>query len=451
MTRQPIEIIQEAGKEYQTGDQTITALQQENKMPIRIGIIGAGPAGLVTALALESYCISDVEITLLDRNKSAVDYPGVEYGIQKRACLALKRIGVKARALSGGLGNSRISFFNTRTNKKQRFGISTDPDLTICVIRQEFLAALTDLLKQTKIHRQCSVKSIEASYEKVRVLCDDTQDSNSSYEFDLLIAADGIGSIVRKDYFKDENYIHNRGFSCLYMLIEVPEEGSNNLKALANTGESWIVLGKSTTATFFPLGKNRFAVGIGFDEAVQAELWHSAGVHPDIPWAELDVYTKRKIAELLAADCPFQGDILLDAFQWIPDWNSYKIYLWKMRDSDVSKRPYNKHGNVIMIGDAAHAIMPTIGMGASLAIEDAEILGRHISEHIAQKKSGFKSTLEKYASIRVPVWDDLMARARTAARLNFVGIRHRNRFSIGPQVPGRVFWKVVSKVEELIA
>jgi hypothetical protein len=56
------------------------------------------------------------------------------------------------------------------------------------------------------------------------------------------------------------------------MLIEVPEEGSNNLKALANTGESWIVLGKSTTATFFPLGKNRFAVGIGFDEAVQAEL-----------------------------------------------------------------------------------------------------------------------------------------------------------------------------------
>jgi hypothetical protein len=153
----------------------------------------------------------------------------------------------------------------------------------------------------------------------------------------------------------------------------------------------------------------------------------------------------------LAADCPFQDNILLDAFQWIPDWNSYKIYLWKMRDSDVSKRPYNKHGNVIMIGDAAHAIMPTIGMGASLAIEDAEILGRHISEHIAQKKSGFKSTLEKYASIRVPVWDDLMARARTAARLNFVGIRHRNRFSIGPQVPGRVFWKVVSKVEELIA
>ena len=38
-----------------------------------------------------------------------------------------------------------------------------------------------------------------------------------------------------------------------------------------------------------------------------------------------------------------------------------------------------------MIGDAAHAIMPTIGMGASLAIEDAEILGCILSNQILKK------------------------------------------------------------------
>jgi 2-polyprenyl-6-methoxyphenol hydroxylase-like FAD-dependent oxidoreductase len=61
-----------------------------NTMAIKIGIIGAGPAGLVTALALEAYCTSPemVEITVIDKNESAFDYPGVEYGIQERACSA---------------------------------------------------------------------------------------------------------------------------------------------------------------------------------------------------------------------------------------------------------------------------------------------------------------------------------------------------------------------------
>jgi salicylate hydroxylase len=406
----------------------------------------------VTALALEAYCTSNttVEITLIDKNKSAMDYPGVEYGIQARACLALKRIGIKEKALACGLETTRISFFNSRTNKKQKFGIATDPDLTVTVLRQEFLAELTNLLTKTKIYRQRNVKSIEATSEKVTVFCEGTETKEESFEFDILIAADGIGSVVRKDYFKDENYIHNRGFSCLYMLIEVPEDAPTHFKTFSNTGDCWIVLGKSTSATFFPMGKNRFAVGTGFDDQVQAEIWGLAGVNPNLNWADLDVLQKQKIAEILAADCSFQDNMLAQAFKWIPDWNSYKIYLWKMRDSDVATCPYNEHGNVVMIGDAAHAIMPTIGMGASLAIEDAEILGRLLSEQILKEQPNFKNVLQKYASNRVPVWQDLMARARTAAKLNFIGIRNKSRMSFGPQIPVPFLWRIIAKIEEII-
>jgi salicylate hydroxylase len=419
-------------------------------MAIKIGIIGAGPAGLVTALALEAYCTSPemVEITLIDKNQSAIDYPGVEYGIQARACLALKRMGIKEKALGCGLATHRISFFNARTNTKQKFGVPTNPDLTVTVIRQEFLAELTNLLSNTKIYRQCTVKSVEATQEKVTVLCEGKQ--SESFEFDILIAADGIGSIVRKDYFKHENYTHNRGFSCLYMLVEVPEDAPQHFKTFSNTGECYIVLGKSTSATFFPMGKNRFAVGIGFDDKVQEEFWRSAGVNPSIAWANLNVMQKQKIAELLAVDCSFQDNMLIQAFQWIPDWDAYKIYLWKMRDSDVAICPHNQYGNIIMIGDAAHAIMPTIGMGASLAIEDAEILGQQLAEQIQQGNPNFKKVFEKYASHRVPIWKDLMARARAGAKLNFVGIKDKSRLSIGPQIPGRILWRIVAKIEEFI-
>ena len=421
-------------------------------MVTKIGIIGAGPAGLVTALALEAYCESNknVEITLIDKNQSAIDYPGVEYGIQARACEALKRIGIKEKALACGLETSRISFFNSRTNKKQKFGVTTDPDLTVTVIRQEFLAELTKLSNRTKIYRQLNVKSIEATAEKVTVFCEGIEVEDESFEFDILVSADGIASTVRKDYFKNENYIHNRGFSCLYMLIEVPQDAPQYFKTFSNTGECWIVLGKTTTATFFPMGKNRFAVGIGFDDNVQKEMWNLADINPDLIWSDLDVIQKERIAKLLASDCSFQDNMLAQAFQWIPDWNSFKIYLWKMRDSDVATRPHNQHGNIIMIGDAAHAIMPTIGMGASLAIEDAEILAHHLSEQILQGNPDFKNTLEKYSSVRVPVWEELMGRARAGARLNFIGIKNKSRLSFGPQIPGRTLWKIVSKIEEFI-
>ena len=265
-----------------------------------------------------------------------------------------------------------------------------------------------------------------------------------------MVAADGIGSIARKDYFKNENYIHNRGFSCLYMLIEVPNDAPQHFKDFSNTGECYIVLGKKTTATFFPMGKDRFAVGIGFDDQVKAEIWGLAGVDSNVTWVDLSIIQKEKIAEILAEDCYFQNGMLKQAFQWVPDWNSFKIYLWKMRDSDVATQPYNEHGNVIMIGDAAHAIMPTIGMGASLAIEDAEILGRYLSDQILQEKPNFKVALKDYSLVRVPVWKDLMSRARVAAKLNFVGIRYKSRLSFGPQIPGRFLWKVVVKIEEFI-
>lgn len=422
-------------------------------MAIKIAIIGAGPAGLVTALSLEAYCKSNenVEITLIDKNQSAFDYPGVEYGIQKRACSALIRMGIKEEALACGLKAFRISFFNARNNTKQKFGVSTNPDLIVNVIRQEFLSELTNLLKRTKIHRQCTVKSIEATSEKVNVHCETANGKDTIFEFDILVAADGIGSVVRKDYFKSNNYIHNRSFSCLYMLIEVPNDAPKHFQEAANTGECMIVLGKSTTATFFPMGKNRFAVGIGFDDKVQVEFWNLAGVAPNTTWVDLDILQKQKIAELLATDCSFQDNMLSKCFQWVPDWNSFKIYLWKMRDSDVADKPYNNYGNVIMIGDAAHAIMPTIGMGASLAIEDAEILGRFISEQIMINHTNFKKTFENYSKLRVPVWQDLMSRARAGAKLNFVGIKNRRRLSFGPQMQGSIFWKVVAKIEEFIS
>ena len=57
----------------------------------------------------------------------------------------------------------------------------------------------------------------------------------------------------------------------------------------------------------------------------------------------------------------------------MPTLKTWKICFF----SKFAQDPLGKwhHGRAILIGDAAHAMLPTQGQGASQAIEDAEALG----------------------------------------------------------------------------
>ena len=43
-----------------------------------------------------------------------------------------------------------------------------------------------------------------------------------------------------------------------------------------------------------------------------------------------------------------------------------------------------------------------------------------------------------------------MGRSRAEAKLNFIGTKNKSRLSFGPQIPERILWKIVSKIEEFI-
>lgn len=76
-----------------------------------------------------------------------------------------------------------------------------------------------------------------------------------------------------------------------------------------------------------------------------------------------------------------EGDLtkLLETYKDFPEWVkaifalTKDIGLWQLRDLPPLKT-WTK-GRVILIGDAAHAMLPTQGQGASQAVEDAESLG----------------------------------------------------------------------------
>jgi 2-polyprenyl-6-methoxyphenol hydroxylase-like FAD-dependent oxidoreductase len=67
-------------------------------------------------------------------------------------------------------------------------------------------------------------------------------------------------------------------------------------------------------------------------------------------------------------------------------------------------------GNVVLVGDAAHAMLPTLGQGACQSIEDTAALAGAVAA-----EGGLDQALRRYAAIRVPRVRRILALARVGA------------------------------------
>lgn len=83
---------------------------------------------------------------------------------------------------------------------------------------------------------------------------------------------------------------------------------------------------------------------------------------------------------------------------------------WKLCDLDPLESWILPGGKVILLGDAAHAVLPSSSMGAALGIEDgaaiAELLAR------ATDKSQIEVLLKAYQDLRLPRCTEVMLSGR---------------------------------------
>jgi salicylate hydroxylase len=106
--------------------------------------------------------------------------------------------------------------------------------------------------------------------------------------------------------------------------------------------------------------------------AREGSVWSIVGLVPDDRMNE-DADSKQSWVS--------RGDLnrMLETFKDFPEWmkdvfkQTDDLGLWQLRDIDPLTT-WTK-GKVILIGDAAHSMLPTQGQGASQALEDAEALG----------------------------------------------------------------------------
>lgn len=185
-----------------------------------------------------------------------------------------------------------------------------------------------------------------------------TLDDGEILQADIVIGADGIHSVLRTAILGEDSSAIPTGISAYRMLVpmeyldfDIPKDildPSRPVTTMVVGYDRRVIMGPGRGGTVF--GIVALVPDIHMNETSSSDSWVTEG----------------SLEALLSS---FKGfpDWLLEIFKRAPDHA-----LWQLRDIDPLPRWVQGRG--IVVGDAAHAMLPTQGQGASQSFEDAEAL-----------------------------------------------------------------------------
>jgi salicylate hydroxylase len=317
---------------------------------LHIAIVGAGVGGLAAAIALQrgghrisvfeqasKFARVGADINLTPNAVRALD--GLGQGVGD----AVRRTGARptfriSRDWDTGAETSRLAMGDVA---EQNYGA---PQITIH--RADVLAALTNAFPAAQVQFGRRMTGMRTAGQRVTLDFDD----GSSETPDVVIGADGIHSRVRTALFGAES---PRFTGVVSFRAVVPTERVRDVPEIAAFTKWWGPNPQSQIVTF-PLnqGKETFVFATTGQDSWHEESWTSPG----------------DVNELRGFYKDFHPDArkLLDACDTV-----LKSALYERDPLPVWSR-----GNVTLLGDACHPMLPFMAQGACMAIEDAVVLGR---------------------------------------------------------------------------
>ena len=305
----------------------------------QIAIIGAGIGGLTAALAVKQ---KGFNVTVYE-SAAEIKPVGAGIGIANNAMQIFKKLGIHKKIENAGV---KVSSMYITNNKLQSLSIidlnEFEVKYGVCNIsihRAVLQNILAEEIGFENIKLSKRLLKIEQN-ESVKLFFEDDSIENT----DVVIAADGIKSIVRNLLFepsqiRDAKQICWRGVSKISLTKEY------NNKAI----EAW--------------GKGK---RFGFVQINNYDTYWYAVVNQSL------VYQNENNLQDLFKH--FHTDVL----SIIENTSHDTIIKNRIIDLKPIHKWYNK--NVCLLGDAAHATTPNLGQGACQAIEDAYLLAELYKE-----------------------------------------------------------------------
>ena len=336
---------------------------------LKVLIVGAGIGGLTHALCLSR---AGHRVTVLEANPRA-EFLGAGVQISPNATKVLQAIGLEPGLSQRATQPENSIFRHWRTGTtihhaplgsavKERFGAPY-----YHLLRSDLMALLTDAIaKDSRIDVVYGAKVVafEAGDDAVFV---DSLDGQ--FMGQVLVGADGIHSIIRQGLL-GEQLPRFTGQVAWRFLVPT---ASLDARAFSPAVTAWWGPGQHFV---------HYVVG-------QGQWMNCVCVLGASQWAEESWVQPGEITDVLADFRDWHPSLraLIEAAD-VPD-----IYKWALFDRP--ELPRWGAGPVTLLGDACHATLPFLAQGAAMAIEDAAVLSRCLSEG-----ADIPGSLKRYEDLR---------------------------------------------------
>jgi len=325
-------------------------------------VVGGGLTGALAALALarDGYRVDLYEHRGDIREAQVVHGRSINLAISVRGLTGLHRVGLRERALEMAVPmRGRRMHARDRSQSFQPY--SADPEENIHSISRGGLNQL--LIEQADreekvtlhFHRRCTGVDPDAA---TATFIDDRTDETFQATADLVIGADGANSAVRHALMCDDQFDFDESYlSHGYMELFIPAAENGGFRIDKNALHIWprrsfmmIALpndnGSFTGTCFWPLeGEFSFA----------------------------DLQDADQVRSFFQQWFP-------DVLDLVPDLEQQYLAAKPSTLVTIRCKPWVV-GKTVLIGDAAHAIVPFYGQGMNAGFEDVRILCEELQKH----------------------------------------------------------------------
>ena len=304
-------------------------------------IVGAGIGGLAAGVALRR---AGWQVCIFERAASPREI-GFALNLAPNAIVALRELGLAETILSAGMPMTAAELRRAGGRVLRRVNIaaslSNRSTPSVVALRSMLHGALLDANGMESL-------VLDSTVERFSIDCDRVVlhvSNRRTFTGDILVGADGAGSVIRKQLHPDESPPRRSGYFAVRGVAYQAATHLGDLSALAVFGD----------------GVESAAARAGPD----AVYWYQSLLAGDVEG--LDMQGPLRIADRVAASLDPQLHAVVRATK--PE---------DARIDELLVRPPIDvwgHGPVTLLGDAAHPMLPHTGQGAAQALEDAVALG----------------------------------------------------------------------------
>jgi 2-polyprenyl-6-methoxyphenol hydroxylase-like FAD-dependent oxidoreductase len=333
----------------------------------RVAVVGAGPAGMATALSVHQ---AGHDVVLLERYPQARPAGNI-LNLWPPPIKALALLGVDTTDLGApcytefrsAAGRTRVRV-NLPEHVVREYGGGF-----IGLLRPDLYERLLAALPPSILRNNSRVDSFENDPDGVRLRLADGE----TMTVDVLVGADGIDSLVRRTLWgeqpKRDHKLHIFGGFTFDDRIAAPQ------------GQAVISHGRTVQGSWTAI-RSRGRDGF--------QWWVLGSYDPRAPFTGDPHATATRMGAEFAAPLP----------QLIAATDPGNVQHWILRDRPPLKQ-WSK-GRVTLVGDAAHPTSPYAAYGAGMATEDGYFLGRRLAGIDLADYAAVRAALDAFETPRKP-------------------------------------------------